>query len=152
MRYGLLSGCLLLLATSIFACEKEPLAPPAAFAEADVVFRGVVDNLVYLDSPEKAKTDPRIIVTIGVKEVWKGPVQQVVTLHTTHNRSGCNGYEFKAGKEYLVYSRYNRRADTFLARLFAPERPTLGVKIYGGTKPIDGADDDLKFLGKGTAK
>jgi len=152
MRNGILAGCLMLLTATSFACEKEPLIPPKALAEADMVFRGVVENLVYLDNPEKSKTDPRVIVTIGVKQVWKGPAQQVVTLHTTHNRTGCNGYEFKAGKEYLVYSRYNHRADTFLAKLFAPKVPTLGVKTYGGTKSIESAEEDLKFLGNGSAR
>lgn len=138
-----------MLTTSALACEKKQLAPSDALKEADVVFRGVVDNLIYLDHPEKAETEPRIIVTFKVVEAWKGAAVKIYTIHTTHNKFSCNGYVFKSGEEYLVYSRYNRRADNFLARLFAPENPTLGVKIYGGTKPISKAEEDLKLLGKG---
>ncbi len=142
-------GCLLLVTANIFACDIKQLTPSKALSEADVVFRGVVDNLQYLDNPEKTETEPRIIVTFKVLELWKGPADKIVTLHTTHNKFTCNGYVFKAGGEYLVYSRYNRRADNFLAKLFAPEKPTLGVKIYSGTKPISLAEGDLKLLGKG---
>lgn len=140
---------ILLVAGNLFACDKRQLAPSEALAEADVVFRGVVDNLFYLDHPEKSEIEPRIVVTFKVSEVWKGTADKIVTIHTTHNKSTCNGYVFKAGEEYLVYSRYNRRADNFLAKLFAPETPTLGIKIYGGTKPISNAAEDVKVLGKG---
>lgn len=146
------AGLLLILTADLLACDKKPLVPSEALVESDVVFRGVVDNLQYLDHPEKSETEPRIIVTFRISEVWKGPADKILTIHTTHNKTTCNGYVFKAGEEYLVYARYNRRADNFLAKLFAPEHPTLGVKVYGGTKPIAKAEEDLKQLGKGSTR
>jgi len=139
----------LMLATNVCACDKPSLGPAAAFKEADVVFRGVVENLRYLDDPEKTKTEPRIIVTFKVSKVWKGAVDKTLVIQTTHNKTTCNGYVFKYGEEYLVYSRYNRRSENFFAKLFAPAKPTLGVKVYGGTKPISGAGADLKYLDTG---
>ena len=134
-----------------YACHKAHLNPREAFKEADIIFRGKVENLRYLDAPNKTKTEPRIIVTFRTSEIWKGTADNTLTLHTTHNKSTCNGYIFKVGEEYLVYSHYNRRADNFLAKLFAPDTPTLGVKVYGGTKHISNAKQDLKYLGKGMA-
>ena len=138
-----------MLVTSIaVACDKTRLEPSEAFNKADVVFKGKVENLRYLDEPDKTKTEPKIIVTFVVSEIWKGPEGQIITIHTTHNRTTCNGFVFKSGEEYLVYSRYSQREDNFLAKLFAPDRPTLGVKVYGGTKLISEAEKDLKYLGK----
>ncbi len=130
------------------ACDKSQLKPSQALNEADVVFRGKVENLQYLDDPNKTKTEPRIIVTFSATEVWKGKADKTISLHTTHNKSTCNGFVFKAGEEYLVYAGYNRRADNFLAKLFAPDNPALGVKVYGGTKLITEAKEDLAQLGK----
>lgn len=132
-----------------FACDKAPLNPPKAFTEADIIFHGKVENLRYLDDPDKTKTEPRIIVTFRALEIWKGTEDKTLILHTTHNKSTCNGYVFKAGEDYLVYARYNRRAKKFLAKFYAPDNPTHGVKVYGGTKLIDEANEDLKYLGKG---
>ena len=81
-------------------------------------------------------------------EVWKGAADKALTCYTTHNKTTCNGYVINDDKEYLVYSRYNRRADTFVAKLFASDEPTLGVKVYGGTKLIAEAQEDIKFLSK----
>jgi len=144
--------CLLLVVATptAFACDKPQLAPAAAFSSADVVFRGKVENLRYLDNPDDSKLEPRIQVIFKVDEFWKGKVEKTVTIHTTHNKSSCNGFVFKSGENYLVYVRFNRRADNFLARLFAPDKPMWGIKVYGGTKPLSEAKADLTFLGEGT--
>ena len=134
-----------------FACDKTTLKPSEAFKEADIIFSGKVENLRYLDDPDQTKTDPRIIVTFSTIKVWKGTAEKTLTIHTTHNKFTCNGYVFKAGEEYLVYSHYNRRADNILAKFFAPAKPTLGIKVYGGTKLFSKAKDDIKYLDKEVA-
>lgn len=139
----------LLCSTTVFACDKAQLKPKDAFNEADIIFHGKIENLRYLDNLEKSKTESRIIVTFKVFESWKGAVDKTITIHTTHNKYSCNGFVFKTSEEYLVYSRYNKRSANFLAKLFAPGKPTLGIKVYGGTKLISDAEDDLKILGKG---
>ncbi len=149
MRLTLVFLALLISNSSIAqGCNKSKLSPPEAFKEADIVFRGNIENLQYLDNPERTKTEPRIIVTFSVSKVWKGTADEVLTIHTTYNKSTCNGYAFKAGKEYLVYSRYNRRKNNFLAKLFSPDNPKLGVKVYAGTKLITDANEDIKYLEK----
>lgn len=145
-------GCLYLLiicAPLATACDKPVLAPATAFESADVVFRGKIENLRYLDNPEQTKLEPKIIVTFLVSEVWKGKAEKNTIIHTTHNKSTCNGYVFQSGKEYLVYSWINKRSDNSIAKLFAQKSPTLGIKVYAGTKPITEALEDLKFLGNG---
>lgn len=134
------------LSANVMACEKTELAPVEAFNAADVIFRGNVENLQYLDDPKTTIIEPRIIVTFKISRVWKGPPEKSLTIHTTYNKSTCNGYAFISGREYLVYASFNRRADNFLARLFAPGKSTLGVKVYGGTKPISQAEKDLEYL------
>lgn len=152
MHKSLFMAILLICSINGFSCDKKQLSPTEALKEADIVFRGVVDNLRYLDDPDKIKTEPRIIVTFKVSSVWKGEAQKIITIHTTHNKDSCNGFVFKDGEEYLVYSRYNRRPDNFINKLFSPKNPTLGVKVYGGTKLITKADEDLKMLGNGSRK
>ncbi|PCJ32934.1 MAG: hypothetical protein COA90_01490 [Gammaproteobacteria bacterium] len=134
--------------SAIAACDKAVLQPSEAFTQADIVFHGKVANLQYLDDPEQLVPEPRIMVTFEVYEQWKGQLSKEQTIiHTTHNKSSCNGYAFKAGEEYLVYSRYNNKAESFLAKLFTSDKPaTLGIKVYAGTKLYSDADNDLKFL------
>lgn len=130
------------------ACDKQQLTPSEAFKDADIVFRGKIENLRYLDNPKTSKAEPRVIVTFTVLESWKGTVDTTITIHTTHNKFSCNGFVFQTSKEYLVYSRLNRRSDNFIAKLFAPGKPTPGIKKFGGTKLISDAVEDLKFLRK----
>ncbi len=151
MRITITYIALLMLSANVLACDKTELEPAKAFNTADVIFRGNVENLQYLDDPETTKVEPRIIVTFRVSKVWKGPLEKSLTIHTTYNKSTCNGYAFISGREYLVYARFNRRADNFLAKLFAPDKPTLGVKVYGGTKPISRAENNLKHLDQRTS-
>lgn len=146
-----LVALLLLVAVSfpispVTACDQALLTPARAFLSADYVFRGRVENLQYLDNPEQEIPEPRIIVTFSVSAVWKGKSEKQILIHTTHNKTTCNGYVFRAGQEYLVYAQRNRRAENFLARFFAPKKPTIGVKVFGGTKPIADAEADMDYL------
>jgi len=128
-----------------FSCGKATFQPPEALKKSDIVFRGKVTNLQYLDDPAQEVPEPKIIVTFNVSKLWKGSSEKTLVIHTTHNKTTCNGYAFNAGEEYPVYAKFNNRK-TFLAKFFGPKEPTLGIKIYGGTKPIAIAESDLNFL------
>ena len=105
-----------------FSCSCAPISPMDAFTNADVVFSGTVENL------------------------WKGKNKTQIIMHTVYNKFSCNGYYFKAGNKYLVYATYNKRADNFLGKLFAPKQPSLGVYLCGGTKAIEEAGHDIQVL------
>lgn len=60
---------MLVLTTNVLACDKTPLTPSEAFEEADIIFWGSIENLRYLDDPERTKTEPRIIVTFKLFEL-----------------------------------------------------------------------------------
>jgi hypothetical protein len=147
--YYYLQSILFVCAVSIssaFACSCALITPAEAYASADTVFSGKVENVQYLDDPEGGRLEPRIIVTFSVNDLWKGGEQSQIIMHTVYNKFSCNGYFFKSGKEYLVYATYNKRAENFLGKLFAPKEPRLGVKLCSGTKPIEEAGSDLTVL------
>lgn len=128
------------------ACDKENLSTDEAFKTAELVFLGKISNLRYLDDIEQTKVEPRIIVTFKTEQFWKGQKQDKIILHTTHNKGSCNGFVFNAGEKYLVYAVKQKRADNFLAKLFEKKEPTIGVKIYGGTKLLSEAKNEINKL------
>jgi len=128
------------------ACDKSRLSGETAFEFATSIFRGKVENLQYLDPPEKNIPEPRIIVTFKVDEVFKGELEDQVVIHTTHNKGSCNGYVFTAGQEYLVYTKENKKIKGLLA-FFIGDQPTkTGVKVFAGTKPLTNAASDIAYL------
>ncbi|MCW8929408.1 MAG: hypothetical protein OQL19_04105 [Gammaproteobacteria bacterium] len=131
-----------------YACDKSNLSPVEAFKSADLIFSGKITNLRYLDEIEKSQVEPRIIVTFKTEQFWKGHKQEEVLLHTTHNKGSCNGFVFNAGEKYLVYAVKQKKADNFLAKLFAKKEATIGVKIYGGTKLLNEAKEEINNLNK----
>jgi len=132
----------------VYACDTNEISPEEAFKSADLVFSGKITNLKYLDDVEQTKVEPRIIVTFKTEQFWKGQKQKEVMLHTTHNKGSCNGFVFDSGEKYLVYAVKQKRADNFLAQLFAKKGHTIGVRIYGGTKLLNQAKEEIKNLNK----
>jgi len=65
------------------------------------VFAGKVTAIEYLEADTES-SEPPILVTFEVNEVWKGPIRKTVTLRTIYNKYSCNGYFFKEGQLYLV--------------------------------------------------
>ncbi len=131
------------------ACDKEILSGKNALDAASMVFQGKVENLQYLDSPEQTDLEPRIIVTFSVNKLFKGEAGKQVIIHTTHNKSSCNGYVFEAGKEYLVYTKENKKRSRLIAFFFPSSSTTparIGINVYGGTKPLSKATTDINFL------
>ncbi len=128
------------------ACDKEELADKSAYDFATSIFQGKVENLQYLDPPDKDQLEPKIIVTFSVSKAFKGEPGDQVILHTTHNKWSCNGYVFKAGNEYLVYTKQNKKIGGFLSKFFGEQPTRTGVKVYAGTKPIENAKTDLAYF------
>jgi hypothetical protein len=95
---GLLS---ILFSTPIFACSCSMGSTKDAFNTSDSVFTGRVKSVEYLNSAN-VFGDRNIIVHFENPTIFKGDDQPV--LHTAHNGSGCTGYWFKEGEEYLVYA------------------------------------------------
>lgn len=95
---GLLS---ILTSSHIFACSCSMGSTKDAFKSSNSVFTGKVKRVEYLNSAN-AFGDQNIIVEFENPTVFKGEDQPV--LHTAHNGSGCTGYWFKEGEEYLVYA------------------------------------------------
>jgi len=144
----LITLLLITFSLQVYACDKSTLAFDEAFNTADFVFSGEITNLRYLDDVEQSRLEPRMIVTFKTERFWKGQEKAEVILHTTHNRGSCNGFVFNETEQYLVYAVLQKRANTFLTKFFAKKEPTIGVKIYGGTKLLSSAKEDVQNLNK----
>ena len=139
-------GCLLLAARTVAACDCVGPHGKAALVNAKLAFSGKVIRIKYLDDPNRANLEPRIIVTFSVYRVWKGTPNRRIVLHTVYNRWTCNGYWFKQGGEYLVFAHPNTSQPT---KLFPKATHTLGVRTCGGTFPLADAKRDVEELGAG---
>ena len=74
-------------------------------------------------------SDP-LEITFEVERVWKGDVPSKVTVETRVAEASC-GYDFDKRERYLVYARDGQ------------------VSLCSGTRPIVGADEEVRLLGKG---
>ena len=142
----ILSIIIILLSQNVLACNKAKYTFKESLANSDIIFSGKITNLRYLDDIDQKKIEPRVIVTFQTNKVWKGNKTKEILIHTTHNKGSCNGFVFESGKEYLVYAVVQKRANNFLAKLFSKKEPTVGVKLYGGTKSLSEAKNDIQKL------
>jgi hypothetical protein len=78
---------------------------PNAVKKADLVFRGRLVNIEYLD---KGPAPRRFLATVEVSEVWKGRVAHRIVLHTREGSSDCVGFSTEVGKEYLIFANVGR--------------------------------------------
>lgn len=113
-------------------CFPPPFPLPARDAAAAVFVGEVVSVRDSVLSFGKDWGALARIVRFSVRASWKGVEADTVTVATT---SSC-GYEFEAGKPYLVYA--TRRG----------ERRPLETSICHRTAPEDRAADDLRALGE----
>ncbi len=103
-------------ATPANACSCHRIPPPEALQSSVVVFHGVaieIEHLHILKAPDPATGEARswipelndlVVVTLEVDEYWKGPVTPLMKVYSVARASMCDGYEFSAGKQYLVYA------------------------------------------------
>ncbi|MGB3632620.1 MAG: hypothetical protein WA982_01120 [Rubrobacteraceae bacterium] len=99
-----------------------------AFSQANAVFAGKVVDLEDPPSPVSSSMDP-ITATFDVSEAWKGSQAKTQKITTPLSEASC-GYEFQAGKAYLVYASED-----------------MEVLLCGETKPLSEAKVDLETLG-----
>jgi hypothetical protein len=103
-----------------------------ALADSEAVFSGEV---VKIAPPSPWKSSATVETdTFRVSEVWKGPRQRTLEVHTALFGASC-GYPFKEGQEYLVYAYAGKHG--------------LEVDLCNGTQRLTEAEADLEVLGAG---
>lgn len=112
-------------ATGFDVTEKERVEE--AYSRAGAVFAGKVAG-IESQQPASDSMEP-IRVTFGVSKTWKGPWAQTLEVNTAASSASC-GYEFRAGREYLVYASED-----------------MQVSLCSETKPLSAAEVDLDTLG-----
>jgi hypothetical protein len=146
------------------ACSCGPVEVRPALEGADFVFAGVVSDVQYID-PESS-WEPRIIVEIQVRSVWKGDVPHVLKMHTMREASSCHGLAksyVEKGKKLLVYGEHitGKFWKEWRSLRAGDERsvPTISVaddaklfstNICSRTTLLEHAAEDLQVLGVGT--
>lgn len=114
------------------ACSCAPPPPPKeAMEKAKAVFAGKVTGVVDRDG--------RKTVTLDVSRSWKGAGVKKVVVTTASSGAACGyGFSTKGDAEYLVYA-------------FDDGAGGLSTNICTRTKPLAGAEEDLKELGPAEA-
>ena len=106
-----------------------------ALADSEAVFSGKV---VKIDRPSLFKSSAALETdTFRVSEVWKGPEQRTLEVHTALIGASC-GYPFKEGQEYLVYAYTGKQG--------------LQTDLCSQNKPLSKAEADLALLGNRSEK
>ena len=133
---AVLTGVFLLSPRCASACQCT--GPPGsgdaerALADSEAVFSGEV---VKIDRPSPFKSGAALETdTLRVSEVWKGPEQMTLEVHTALMGASCR-YPFKEGQEYLVYAYTGKQG--------------LEVDLCYGTQRLTEAEADLEVLGAG---
>ncbi len=112
------------------ACSCMKLSPQEGLSSSHAVFSGEVIDIEKNESTRFGGLE----VTVRVKDVWKGEVDEEVKVHTAGSSAAC-GYSFAEGTMYLIYATSDE-ADPFR------------VSLCSRTAPLDDAKEDLDFLGK----
>lgn len=104
---GLAAALLALLigAEPAHACTCAPSGSPVeALERADAVFAGKVTSIKFKGtSPYRLSTAEPVEVEFKVRRVWKGPLRETFTVETENSGISC-GYQFKEGRNYIVYT------------------------------------------------
>jgi len=108
------ASVLFLASRPISACSCSFLDVPSAVRQADLIFRGKLVKVEYLDPlqsvPHEIFKDRmvsvprRFLATLEVNGVWKGKVGRTIVLHTREGSSDCVGFWTDIGKEVLVFA------------------------------------------------
>ncbi|MFN8492786.1 MAG: SIMPL domain-containing protein [Caldilineaceae bacterium] len=124
----LLATLLLFPATRLLACSCA-YGPPLldTLAYADAIFSGTVTD-IYTATPFTGDTITQEYVTVHVKQTWKGPSNQVLTLT---NFPGCP-YDFTIGKAYLIFA--------------SGQEGQLYVSLCNRIQPLEKAAQDISVL------
>ena len=89
-----------------YACKcVVPGSPSEEMEKFDAVFAGRVLSVHHSFDPNALSYSPGDITTVGfsVSTVWKGAVEENITLTTPPTGGSC-GFAFVEGEEYVVYA------------------------------------------------
>ena len=112
------------------ACSCAMPGPPCQSAwSADTVFSGVVLSIDGYDRPESGRVN---VVRIEVERPFRNVPSAMVEVETGSGGGDC-GYRFQVGRRYVVYA----------TKL---ETAGLATSICTRTKPVEQADEDLRYL------
>ena len=128
----------------VWACSCEGPRGRKILLAHPAVFAGKATKIHYL-APVEEYTEPPIVVTFEVYQVWKGPIRRTAVLRTVYNKRSCNGYYFKEGQDYLLAADRVTRDDEGEGRY-----ELEGIHLCGGTRLLSRAQEDLAELGSGT--
>ncbi len=123
-----------------YACKcVVPGSPSEEIEKFDVVFAGRVLSVHHSFDPNALSYSPSDITTVGfsVSTVWKGAVEENITLTTPPTGGSC-GFAFVEGAEYVVY-----------AYKAAEHVPNLSANICSRTALLQEAQEDVDAFGKG---
>jgi hypothetical protein len=150
-RFALATTMLFILAEVASACScVRPSPPEKDFRTMPYVFMGTV---VKITPAKKAglvmplggkrafkwemEEEEVFVVTIEVRESFKGVKSSTVELVTETNTAGC-GYPFEVGQTYLVYAFERARSSESFAGKRVPRRLVRSVENFNrGLTPIE---------------
>ena len=105
MRLSLASLAVGIAVPSAMACTIVNQPPPReALKLAAVVFRGTVLSSKLLPSHPEMRGRQRFVVTVRVREYWKGNPGETVTLYDLAPGTDCMGAGLRPGNEYLIFA------------------------------------------------
>lgn len=153
---------LILAAGRLLACTCIEVPQKTALHSAVAVFQGKATKVEHMDMVEAfdpvsgkvekrpPKVDDYTVVTFRVSKAWKGPVTSTMKVQATARPSMCSGFEFREGKEYIVYATDDINQDWDKLRPFAERLHVYGI----GNCPLRiraDADRESRLLGRSRA-
>ena len=121
-----------------YACDCSALPLDTSIAQADMVVRATVTRM------ETTETAAVLRLTASVSETFKGTTTTTVTIYTHPFGASCLEYDFRAGREYVVFARINngmlngRKSNVLQMR----DVPATAYVVYlcGGTADVARGD------------
>lgn len=137
---GLLLGMVLGAPTARACTCIVPPPPVEALSEAAAVFVGTASDL--------DKGAGHLKVRLHVDRVYKGPVDEQITVWTASNSAAC-GFHFEQGTRYLVYAHeYEGQLRASLcSRTQAVADAQADFRALGEGRPVGDAGTDLVGVG-----
>lgn len=100
---GSLALTLLVFPRLSFGCTCLFPTVAEAVEHADLVFRGRIAKVEYVDSTRTRLR--RFLATLEVTAVWKGPIGPTIVVHARQPSSDCIGFWTDVEKEVLVFAK-----------------------------------------------
>ena len=118
-----------------YACSCMSLPLENSIRNSDAVFSGEVQNIDEGAVAGGGRLPAPGRITFAVEDSWKGVATETVDVYGQGDGANCYNL-FEEGEAYLVYASRGKEADA----------PLKNVGC-GETKPLAGAEPDLRLLG-----